>query len=806
VVTVAGLIAAAIAVALLGLYGLARQAEPAYSGRLELAGLARPVEVEFGPHAVPSVRAETLADLFFAQGYLLARERLWQMDLMRRLARGRLSEVMGERTVPVDRLFRVLGLERSAEASLAGLDAQVRGYLEAYAQGVNAYRDEARARLPLEYRLAGFDPAPWGPVDSLAVLDYLAFALSFNLRQEVGFLKLAARVGPARARELFPADEGLPTPAFPPELAETLPSAAETARGLGRALALATGLQGPGGPASNSWVVTGARSESGLPLLANDPHLAPTMPSVWYELELDAPGFHVTGLSLPGVPFVLIGHNEHLAWGLTTAMADTQDLFLERPTPDGEAVERASGEPEAVVSWTERIEVDGRDEPESLVVRSTSNGVVLNDVLVHPPGTPLDLPGWDAAPLLVTLRSSLELADRSAEALFGFGRAETPEHLVEAARLVRHASQKVMYAHRDGAAGWYVTGALPLRRRGEGAFPAPAWTGGYGWIGYLPAADNPAVSAAPPREGLVAANDRALPDGYRAQFGSTWAPPYRAERIRALLEERDRFSADELVRMQVDVESTEVRRYRQALAALEPELRRVDPEAWAIGRRRLLEWDGRFEADSASGAFLVLLRPRLAAALLEDELGEDLRDLLALSAFTYNALQAVVASGRSSFWDDLRTPDEEPPAEIWARALRGAEQALTGGLADPAEARLDRVRELVFPHAFHWVPGLGPLFDVGPVAARGDDQTVAVMKSSLLEPRTVQYVASYRAVLTPGEWGRSRGTNTLGQSGHRFSPYRDDQLADWLAGRAHAWPWGGVRGAEPVGRLTLAPP
>jgi acyl-homoserine lactone acylase PvdQ len=787
--------------AALAAHQVARQALPAYGGRVLLPGIERPVQVTFGPHAVPHVRAETPQDLLVAQGFLVARERMWQMDMLRRLARGRLAEVLGPRLLPVDRMFRVLGLERAAEESLAAVDTEVRALLEAFADGVNRYLAAARQALPLEYWLVWATPEPWHPVDSLAVLEYMAFSLSFNARHELTFLKLAGRVGADRARELFPADEGLPAPAYAEELVEVVSRVGPVAGAVGAALALAPGLAAG---ASNSWALAGPRADRGLPLLANDPHLAPTVPALWYELELEAPGYHAAGISLPGVPFVLIGHNEDLAWGLTTAMADTQDVFLERLLPGGQTAERADGGREPVGSRVEAIRVRGEDRPVEVRVRHTSNGVVLNDLLAEPAGTPQDFPTWHG-PYLLTLRSSLETPDRSLRALYDLNRSRGVEELLAAAHGVRHAAQKLMYAHRDGALGWYVTGAIPLRARGLGAFPVPAWTGGYGWTGYLPEAANPAVARAGPAGYLVAANDRALPEAYPWQVGSTWMAPYRAARLHERLAGSARLSPGDLAALQHDVLSVEVSRYRAALERLAPALESADPEAARLARRWLSGWDGRFEPDDPAAAFFVRLRPRLAAALLEDELGEDLRDLLAISALAYNGLQEVVASGRSSFWDDVRTPRVEGPAEIWARALRATARSLGGRDRDLERARLDRVRGLLFAHAFHWVPALGPLFDVGPLEVRGDDHTVSVMKGSLLEPDSVQFVPSYRVVLTPGDWTRTRGTNTLGQSGHRLSPHRTDQLADWVAGRTHPWSWGGPRGGSVLGRLSLEP-
>jgi penicillin amidase len=485
-------------------------------------------------------------------------------------------------------------------------------------------------------------------------------------------------------------------------------------------------------------------------------------------------------------------------------MADTQDLFLERAVAGGAAVERAGGAPEPVRLRVEAIGVRGRAEPERLAVRETTNGVVLNDIVARPAGTPQDFPAWQG-PHLLTLRSSLEVPDGALAALYRINRAMSVEALIEAAQGVRHAAQKLMYAHRDGQVGWVMTGALPVRQGSAGAFPVPAWLGGYGWLRHFPAGHNPAVAGAGSQGFLVAANDRALPADYPGHVGSSWQPPYRALRIRELLEGARRLGPEDLAAIQGDVRSLEAARYQQALARLAPELGVLDPHAWAIARDALLQWDARLDPESASGAFLVLLRPRLAEAIFGDELGEDLSDLMAISALAHNFLQEVVAGGHSSFWDDLRTPEVERPAQIWARALHRTGAALAERFGSPPAARLEAVRSLVFAHAFHWVPGLGPLFDGRALGVGGDDHTVSAMKATLLEPGRSMFVPSYRAVIAPGDWRRSRGTNTLGQSGHRFSPHRADQLRDWRGGRTHPWSWEGPGPGRVRGQLVLVP-
>ena len=788
---------------------VAKGAEPIYAGRIALPGLSESVRVRFGPHAVPTVEAENLGDLALAQGYVAASERMWQMDLMRRLAGGRLAEVFGEDALPTDRFMRTVGLAEAGRRSFAALEPRYQDLLRSYAAGVNAYRDRAAGRLPLEYRIAGFTPDPWLPEDSLAIGEYMAWMLSLNVREELVFLRLAKRLGNRRAAELFMTDEGVPAPALSPDLPELAGMAdradlASDPGGFDALLAMPArwGLPAPG-PASNAWAVTGARTADHAPLLANDPHLGAGVPSLWYELELRAPGLHSAGVALSGVPLILIGHNQDLAWGFTTAMADTQDLFLERPTADGRAVERADGVPEPIATRVERIRIKGRDQPLDLEVRRTRNGVVVNDILGRGDESPMGLPRVPT-PYLLALRTNLDVPDRAFAGVYGLNVASTLAEARRASLDLRHASQNAMLAHRDGGIAWQMTGLLPRRAQGLGFFPSPGWVAGYGWTGYVPQSENPGATN-PPGDSVVNANNRTIPTDSPVNVGQVWMAPYRAQRVAELLDGAKALTPQDMARMQMDRVCLLAGHYQEALRRVEPELRGRDPDAWRIAEI-LLDWDQTMDGSSRAAALMILLQPALYQALYGDELGDDLSALMTLHMSAYTSLEETVRTGRSSFWDDIGTPGIEGPAEIWRRALHVAWGQLESHGKDPVDQQLARVRPLTFPHALQRVPVLGSLFSVGPIGVGGGDYTVNVMKGSPNDPLWPGVVPSMRVVFTPADWTGTRGVLPLGQSGHRLSPYREDQLPDWLAGDNHPWPWDGPAPGPGVGTLTLEPP
>ncbi|MGQ9659279.1 MAG: penicillin acylase family protein [Thermochromatium sp.] len=790
------------------LYWLGKRAEPSYSGTVALSGLARPVEVRFGPHAVPTIEASDLRDLVFAQGYVTASERMWQMDLLRRLASGRLAELFGPKAVAVDRFVRTIGLPVEAKRALDAMDDADRALLDAYAAGVNAYRDSARGRRPLEYLLTGLEPAPWQPEDSLVIGAYMAWTQSLNARGELTFLRLARRIGPERARLLFPTDEGLAPPEVPPELVEYL-AATTAALSPDSGFDIATlalildyparlGLPTPT-PASNAWLVTGKRTATGEAMLANDPHLAFSMPSIWYELELIAPELHVAGVSLPGVPLVLIGHNADLAWGFTNVIADTQDVFLERPTADGLAVEREGRAPEPIQLRRDTIQVRGAD-PVEIRIRSTSRGVVLNDILGQTTGTPMDLPD-PVLPALIVLRQNHDRPDRGFQAMRGLCQSRTLDEARAAGLDFRHVVLNLMLAHRDGGIAWQMTGVLPQRGRGAGAFPQPGWIDDDAWQGEVPQSLNPSLTN-PPDGVIVTANQRTLPEDYPIRVSNAWMSPYRAQRITARIEASAPLTPESMAEIQADRVSLQGRMMLSSLRRLESEIRALDPDAWAIAEDHLLDWDGTMEAASRPAAFAARLEPALFQALYGDELGEDLPFLLSMTLLAYSPLQETLRTGESAFWDDVTTPEIETPAAIWARALRAARTALA---ADGDDVRLDDIRTVRFTHAFDQLPLLGDLFSVGPIGVGGSSDTVDVIKTEPQAPERGLFGASMRFVATPADWSRTRGTLTLGQSGHRFSPYRTDQLHDWLAVRSHPWPWNGPDEAHTLGHLRLDP-
>ena len=489
---------------------------PGGSHSAAIAGLAQGASVDIDDDAIPRIRANSLRDAAAVLGYLHARERLFQMDMMRRAAAGELSEVAGTATLPIDRLMRTLGMRHSAEQAAATLDRETRAMLEAYAAGVNAWITARGRFAAAEFLLLGA-PRPWTPTDSLLWAKTMGLYLSANWRTELARAQGSAAPWPPTAAIL---------PRFPDPF--THPASA-----------------------SNAWAVDASHSATGAPLLAGDPHLGFSLPAIWYLARIDTPEGTLAGATAPGVPMLVMGHNSHIAWSFTTNGADTQDLFIETPagsnlyvTPDG---------PRPFRTREERIRIRGRED-EILTVRETRHGPVISD-LVAPTG-----------PILAVAMANLAADDTSAAGLLALNRAPDREAAALAAAAINGLVQNMTVADRNGIA-LIVTGRIPLRRAGDGSTPAPGADGSHDWIGWASGADLPRIID-PPSGRVLNANERIASPDYPIFLGHDWNDDFRARRIRELLDAAPTHTLDSFAAMQVDTLSLFARDTLPRLLAL----------------------------------------------------------------------------------------------------------------------------------------------------------------------------------------------------------------------------------------------
>jgi len=823
VVIVAGVLIALLAVVGGVLTFFVRRPLPRTRGTVRLPGLKGSVEVIRDRWGVPHIYADSAEDLFFAQGYVHAQDRLWQMEFQRRVASGRLSEVLGEVTLEVDRFFRVLGLGRAAEADAESLDEETRRVLEAYAAGVNAYVTSRRGRLSLEFSLLRFEPEPWRPVDSLCWTKMMAWNLSCNWASELIRARLAGKLGADRAADLepgYPADNpaivagsGLPDGAAPPPngwRSDALRETLKLVEDLFRTEPAVTPPDLPGaGPmqvagGSNQWVVTGARSATGQPLLANDIHLSVQMPSVWYQVHLVGDEYNVTGGSFPGLPGVVAGHNAHCAWGLTTAWQDVQDLYVEKLNPESPHQYEYNGEWIDAEVIREEINVQGRDEPVTQDVILTRHGPIISGLVGEE--VPLAL-RWTALEPGNCLRSALRYnrARNWDEFRAALGDWSTPAH-------------NFVYADAAGNIGYLQAGWVPIRAKGYGLAPVPGWTDEYEWQGYLSLDELP--QAYNPESGwLATANNLVVDADYPHFLSADLENPCRARRIADLITSKANLTADDFSRFQRDTYSAQAERLVRHLLALEP---RSDQERIALSY--LKNWDRRMGHNSIAASIYHVCRLQALHLFFGGHLGELADSYVGVEGLTpvpgtspYHGRSIVrlldLLDGPESDDDDFWLSDPAGGSQrsrqvLLRQALREALDLLRRELGrDMARWTWERLNRAYFAHPVGSVKPLNLLFNRGPYAIGGDHDTLL---RALGQPRfpfkPVLGGDSLRFIADVSDWENCRIVLPGGQSGHVASRHYADLIPLWLEGHFQPMPF--KRSAvdrHAKRRLTLVP-
>lgn len=759
-----------------GIVAAFRLTVPPGSNHAPVPGLSAPVEITLDARGIPWVRAASAEDAYAALGYLHARDRLFQMDLMRRGAAGRLAELIGAQGLRVDRYSRLLGLVARSERDLATLPAETRRALAAYARGVNAWIGQHGMRSAPEYLLLATEPEPWRETDSLLWGKAMALFLTGNMRTELARLRLSTVMPRERIDELWPRDTSPYSPVA------SLPALAPSH--VGRVLA-ALPVFGEDAPlpstASNIWAVTGSASATGKPLLANDPHLALTTPTQWHLARVEAPGLTLAGAFAPGVPFLMLGHNGHVAWGFTTTHSDTQDVFVERLagadaylTPDG---------PRPFAMREEVIEVRFGD-PVRMRVRETRHGPVISD---------LDALG--AAPeghVLAVAMAMLAPGDAAAVAMHRLNAARDFDEAEAAVRNIAAPQQNIVIADRAGRIGMVLPAKVPLRRAGDGSFPVPGWDGSHDWLGFAPYEALPRF-VDPPTDRLVNANNRVVPDDFPVLLTRDWWGDFRFRRIVARLDAQGApHDAASLGAIQMDIVSLAARE-------LLPQMLRGEPAPGLAARAHamLARWDGTMAADRPEPLIYTAWKRHFGRALAARMLGPD------AEAFRETASEFLIfVLTRGQHWCGEGT---DPCRPILARALEEAvgDLAETRG-ADPGLWRWGEAHRVRFPHLlFQFVPAIGTWFGTT-MDTPGDSYTVLRAGIRMSGPRPFENIhgASFRGVYDLADLDASRFVIAPGQSGHPMSPHYRDFAPLWLAGGHVTLP---ARPGSVSGQITLRP-
>jgi penicillin amidase len=848
-----GVLLALIAATVTGVM-LVRRPFPQVDGTIKVPGLSAEVEVVRDANGIPQLYADTTADLMAAQGYVHAQERFYEMDVRRHTTAGRLSELFGPDTLEIDEFVRTLGWRRVAEEELALLEPRTRAALDAYADGVNAYLDShTPSQIALQYTVLGlggldYRPEPWTAVDSLAWLKAMAWDLKGNLDEEIERALVSADHTPDQVADLYPDyDYGAHRPIVgqgavvdgvfeqdaekggtrnPQRPAYTADQRAQLA-GLKSALADLPHFLGAGGSTdsqtdgwgSNSWVVSGDLSDTGAPLLANDPHLGVSVPGIWVQMGLhcrvrsdDCP-FDVAGFTFSGVPGVVIGHNADIAWGFTNLGPDVTDLYLERVTDDQW---EQDGRLRPLEVRQETIKVLGEDDV-TIRVRSTAHGPLLSDVSsfyddlsTNAPDDPSGA-GDAASP---DTRGAISLAwtaltpSTTADAIFDLNTASDWEGFRQAVSSFAVPAQNIVYADRQGHIGYQAPGMVPIRKSGnDGRQPQAGWLNENDWTGdYVPFDGLPNVLD--PAEGfIVTANQAVIGPDYPYFLTDDWDQGYRSERIRDLIGQATAgsggLSVDQMAQIQLDDRNP-------LAAALVPRLLAIDLPSgyWSAGQRQLRRWDYRQQADSAAAEYFNVAWRTLLAETFHDEMVED------VWPSGGDRWMAVVTrlldEPDSTWWDDRGTQETETRDDILRQVLMDARDEVTRLDSRDVEGwEWGHLHRLDLEEPTLGTSGIGPvewLVNRGGWEVGGGPAAVDASSYSASLGYTVDSAPSMRMVVSMADLDESRWINLTGVSGHPFSDHYTDQTDLWARGETLPWPFspGAVRDAAEH-TLTLAP-
>jgi penicillin G amidase len=750
-----------LVVAILGLglaiagYGVASSylAVPKTAGDLSIGSLSAPVNVTRDKRGVPWIAAQSAADAYTALGYVHAQDRFFQMELMRRAGQGRLAEVLGPLGVNSDKFMRTLGLYRLTADTLTKTDPEILAIAEAYSKGVNAFL--ANESLPMELKLLMVSPEPWTPADSFVWQRLMGLQLSGNWPEELVRAGIYAKLGPDKARELWP-DVDARSPSTIAALSADFAARLRTAM---------LDVVVPS-TASNIWALSPSRTATGGALLANDPHLGFSAPNLWYMAGLSYPGLTLTGMTVPGVPFHLLGHNGSLAWGFTTTHGDTQDLFVETLADGGYRT------PDGTAQFTTREEtINVRfGKPLTITVRQSRHGPIISDIL--PPADVAQFGEGKVAALSATLLTS---EDRTLSAIYNMGRATTVTAFRDAVRDFHSPQQNVMFADTQGGIGYAVSGRAPIRKDKscDGLLPADGATGNCDWIGWAAFEDMP-QSLNPANGVLINANNKIVPDDFPVMIAAEWQEGYRAQRIVDVLGDSSNLTMQDMDKLQHDNVSLLAREMLPLL------LERFTPttERDSQWKARLSAWDSLMTRERTEPIVFALWMENLKSRLLKDELGAEYNDFRG----GRSALITTILTDKAQWCDNVQTPTRETCPDQVNAAWADSMAWLDRNAGSESNWAWGQWHVATFGHpVFGNLPGFSKLGGFR-ASTDGDDATVnrgSFTGSTSRTPFRHRHGPGVRAIYDLADLSKSQFSLAGGQSAHMASPHLDDLMDGW---------------------------
>jgi penicillin G amidase len=758
---------------------------PKTGGEMSVPGLRADTSITRDSFGVPHIRAASHSDAVFTLGFVHGQDRLWQLEMHRRIARAELAEILGAPALQTDKFLRTLGVLRNATAIYSNLDAETQALVRAYADGINAavgLTRESPVLLSPEFIALNTRPGAWTPQDVVAWQTMMAWELSGNMPRELLRFDLASRMSGQQLSQLLPTDPEQELPDLAAFYSALKANSAGNSSSLDIAGFLhsipASAVEGIG---SNQWVVSGKLSSSGKPLLANDPHLALTTPALWYLAHLSAPGLEVIGGTVPGLPYILAGRSDVHAWGLTTNAMDTQDVYLERLTPGKTDTYDTAQGPAQFEIREERIRVKGAAEVK-LKVRTSAHGPIISDV--HAPMSEgLRLRSLGQSFVMALRWSALDPKDFTVRAGLKANRAKDWNEFNKALDDFSSPPQNFTYANNEGFSAMMAVGRAPIRHSNNplrGLAPAPGWDPIYDWQGWVARAQLP-YSEAPAGGVLINANNRMEGGDASAYLGAEWALPYRYNRIRDQIKIQSKHDVKSMVALQSDQMSLMIKALLPALLKTRP-LSSAGADALAL----LADWDGTMSVDAAAPAIALAWVDQLRRSLVVDEVGSaNLQRIESLRSSSDLILKALTQPSYASWCDDTRTPALERCGDVLSTSLDLSLNRLSKQFGKSMDSwRLGDLSSSLSEHRpFGKNPMLAKLFDLK-ARSGGDTFTVNVARNDPwhdVDPFAVRWAASYRAVYDLGDVDRSVFIMSTGQSGHRLSPHYSDLLGRWSA-------------------------
>lgn len=744
---------------------------PSSQGVKYVKSILTDTTIEYSQTGIPRIKSSTDNDVFFALGFCHAQNRLWQMEINRRIAFGRLSEVFGEPTLESDKFFRILGLERNARKVWEHMSEKDKNILVHYSEGVNEGIRQAKV-LPMEFLLNGFSPENWTPIDSISMMQLMAWYNSANIGAEIRRMLLLQRFGIDKTNQLMPAF-------ILPDFAAL--TSAPIMASIDRSL-WASELTPKKYIGSNGWVIAGRLTESGFPILANDPHIATSLPSAWYLADLHGANLNVTGATLPGLPFVVIGRNKHIAWGITNLMADTQDLILEKINPINANQYELNGVFQDMEISKEIIKIRKNflrpvKPPHTLTVRRTINGPLISDIETYLNGFSYSLRWAGDDEDGGTISSFIKL-----------NYASNWDEFNQSLSNIVAPSSYFVYADRQGNIGSSATGKIPIRRFGNGAIPSEGWLHDRNWSGWIPFSELPRKYN--PVEGyIIAANHRVTTEGYPYHITSDWNAGDRALRIDAelkkFIDNNTKIKEKDMLDLQLDFKSAYFNDIYINFSKVLPKKKQHEDVL-----KLLREWDGNMDTKTVGGTILQVWKFHLQKIALEDDVNE-IRGVEDVAIESNPRIVRKILNGEAAYWCDYKkTPEAESCEDLKYIALDSTIAELSSRLGgDPTNWQWGKIHKKEFPH-FPYAKNGRPLGGFGTdrpflsyffhreLPAGGDDTTVNIGPfSGYVNSRYSQYhAASYRQIIDMNSDSEIRFEQMTGQSGNILSENFDDGI------------------------------